>query len=67
MKKPEACLTMRLDLHKTSHQGWETLSYPLTSGKSLPHPTVYSQLLHTGVGSMLTGVSLYSKKNALIN
>ena len=67
MQPPETCLAMRSDSRKTSHQGWETLSYPLTSGKFLPHPTVYSQLLHTGVGSMLTGVSLYSKKNALIN
>lgn len=67
MKQPEACLAMRSDLHKTSCGGRETFSHPLTSGKSLPHPTVYSQLLHTGVGSMLTGVSLYSKKNALIN
>lgn len=67
MKQPEACRAMRSDLHKTSCQSQAMLSYPLTSGKSLPHPTVYSQLLHTRVGSMLTGVSPYSKKNALIN
>lgn len=67
MKRPEACLARGSDLHKTSCWCWETFAYPLTSGKSLPHPTVYSQLLHTGMGSMLTGVSLYSKKNALIN
>lgn len=67
MKQPEACLAMRPNLHKTTCQGRETLSYPLTSGKALPHPTVYSQLLHTRVRSVLTGVSLFSKKNALIN
>lgn len=67
MKQPKACLAMSSDLQKAGCQGQETLSYPLTSGKSLPHPIVYSQLLHTGVRSMLAGVSLYSKKNALIN
>lgn len=39
----------------------------MTSGKPLPGPGVYSELLHRGWDQMLPGVFSYSKKNAIIN